>query len=270
VRGHDVLVTDAWNPSTYHRFAAERRQPFDDLLGLVTPVPGGRVIDLGCGSGELTVELHRHTKAAETVGVDTSPAMLAEASRHTTDHLRFVRSDLSRFPDETGGEFDVVFSNAALHWVPDHSQLLGRLAAGLAPGGQLAFQVPANFDHPSHLAARHVAETEPFAARLAAAGVGARPEPVLPPERYAELLDEDGFTDQHVRLQVYGHHLASTDDVVDWVRGTLLTPYQAAFSDDDFAGFLDAYRVELRRRLGERRPYFYPFKRILAWARRPG
>lgn len=253
-------MPDAWNPAQYHRFAAERRQPFVDLLALVAPVPGGRVADLGCGTGELTAELHRASGAAETVGVDASEAMLAEGRGRAGGGLRFAAGDIAAFPDDdTAGPFDVVFSNAALQWVPDHPGLLTRLAGVLNAGGQLAFQVPANFDHPSHAVARELG---------AAAGVPDRVVPVMAPEDYAEALDALGFEQQLVRLQVYGHHLASTDDVVEWVRGTLLTSYQAALSAEEFDAFLASYRAELRSRLGDRRPYFYAFKRILVWGRR--
>jgi len=104
-------VTDAWDPQTYERFGVERRQPFDDLLALVQPCPGGRVVDLGCGTGALTAELHRHSQAAHTVGIDRSAAMLARAEEGPG--LQFDAGDLATF--ETSG-FDLVFSNAALQW----------------------------------------------------------------------------------------------------------------------------------------------------------
>jgi trans-aconitate 2-methyltransferase len=146
--------------------------------------------------------------------------------------------------------------------------LLARLAGALGPGGQLAFQVPANFDHPSHTIAAAVASEEPFAAALA---LGPAPQEgpgnVLPPEAYAARLDQLGFAEQHVRLQVYGHHLASTDDVVEWVKGTLLTRYKARLPPGMYAEFLTRYRQRLLSDLGDDRPYFYAFKRILCWGR---
>src|SRR4051794_13995594 len=88
-------ATDAWNPTQYERFAAERRQPFDDLLRLLHPVPGGRVVDLGCGSGELTVDVPRWLGAAATVGIDSSPSMLAPPP--VVDGVRFEVADLTTF-----------------------------------------------------------------------------------------------------------------------------------------------------------------------------
>jgi trans-aconitate 2-methyltransferase len=91
---------------------------------------------------------------------------------------------------------------------------------------------------------------------------------VLPPERYSELLDDLGFAHQHVRLQVYAHHLASTSQVVEWVKGTTLTRFKVALGSEQWERFVDAYRARLVSVLGERSPFFYPFKRILLWGRR--
>jgi trans-aconitate 2-methyltransferase len=163
-----------------------------------------------------------------------------------------------------------VFSNAALHWVPDHPAVLARWVAALGGRGQLAAQVPANADHSSHLASVAVAHTEPF---LSAMDGAPPPDPVavnvLPPERYAELLFELGMVEQHVRLQVYPHVLASAADVVEWTKGTSLTRFFARLPDELHEPFVDAYREELLRRIGDVSPYLFAFKRILMWARRP-
>jgi trans-aconitate 2-methyltransferase len=256
-------VQDAWDPARYGRFAAERGAPFRDLLALVRPVPGGRAVDLGCGSGELTVQLHRGLRAAETLGLDTSAAMLERAWPLAGGGLRFERGDIAGF---AAGGWDVVFSNAALQWLPDHGTLLPRLAGLLAPGGQLAVQMPANHDHPSHRLAAELAEEAPFQAAL---GGYRREVPVRPPEWYAILLDRLGFDAQHVRLQVYLHRLAGPDEVVEWVRGTLLTDYQRRLPAALFDAFLARYRERLPGRLDDERPYRYAYKRLLLWARRP-
>ncbi|HEX4082213.1 MAG TPA: methyltransferase domain-containing protein [Acidimicrobiales bacterium] len=251
-----------WDPVQYQRFEAERRQPFCDLVALCVPVPGGSVVDLGCGTGRRTVELHEALGAAQTVGVDSSAAMLAEAPGDVPG-LSFVEGDLAAW---AGPPVDVVFANASFQWVDDHRNLLARVRAGLRSGGQLAFQVPANFDHPSHRLARAVAAEAPFAAALAGSG-GPPPDrgdSVLAPAAYAAIVHDLGATEQHVRLQVYGHVLDDTAAVVDWVRGTLLTPYRDRL---DYDAFVDRYRQRLLAELGDRRPYFYAFSRILGWAR---
>jgi len=264
---NETVVTDGWDPDQYSKFATERAKPFFDLLAMVEPVPGGDVIDLGCGTGELTARLHAHTQAGTTVGVDSSEAMLAKASPLAGNGLRFELSDISRFNSESG--FDVVFANASLQWVPDHPRLLHRFAAGLRPGGQLAVQVPANADHPSHAVATEVAQEAPFLEHMGT-DPAAKVHAVCVPERYAELLDKIGFSDQHVRLQVYGHRLASVAAVVEWTKGTTLLRFKNLLPPNLFDLFVERYRQRLGEVLGEQAPYFYTFKRILFWARLPG
>lgn len=255
--------TDAWSPARYERFKSERAQPFHDLLALVKPAPAMRVVDLGCGTGELTAHLHRHLAARETIGVDSSEAMLAKSGPFEAPLLTFRKGDLALFRDDA--PFDLVFSNAALQWADDHPAVLRHMAAQLAPSGQLAIQVPANHDTPSHQVAAMVASEEPYKTALHG---HVRKSPVLHPEHYAEILHALGFPLQHVRLQVYGHVLDRRDGVVEWVKGTLLTDYESRLTPALYASFLERYRDRLLPLLDEGSPFFYPFKRILLWARR--
>jgi trans-aconitate 2-methyltransferase len=263
---------DTWNPDQYARFRDERSRPFYELISLVRPKPGMRAIDLGCGTGELTRDLHRRTGARETIGLDSSRAMLTKARALEGDGLRFVAGDIWEFARgaRTGGDpaeqYDLIFSNAALQWVEDHPALIAHLAARLADGGQLAVQVPANEDHASHVTAREVAQEEPFRTAL---GGHVRRFPLLTPEGYAALLDSLAFAEQHVRLQVFGHHLSGREDVIEWVKGTLLTDYQKRLPPDLWERFLARYRELLLPRLKDAHPYFYAFKRILFWAAKP-
>jgi trans-aconitate 2-methyltransferase len=257
-------MADRWNPDQYAKFAEERARPFFDLLAMVSPVPGGDVADLGCGTGELTARLHEHTGAGTTLGLDSSEAMLHKARPLSGDGLRFELGDIGEF--EAQASFDVVFANASLHWLADHPRLLRRLAAGLRPGGQLAVQVPANSDHPSHAVAFEIARESPFSDEL-----GDDPDTfanhICAPEQYAELLHEIGFHEQQVRLNVYGHELASTAAVAEWTRGTTLLRFQKLLAPDQFDRFLARYRERLGEVLGDQAPYFYTFKRILFWGR---
>jgi trans-aconitate 2-methyltransferase len=256
------MARDVWNPAQYERFHDERSRPFHDLVALVRPAPAMRVVDLGCGTGILTETLHRTLGARETLGVDVSDAMLARARERTVDGLRFEHAEIADFAP--GARFDLVFSNAALHWLPDHPRLFARLVAMLRDGGQLAVQMPANYDHPSHTVAAAVAGEPPFRELL---GEGAGQPGVLAPEAYAAILDRLGCTEQHVRLQVYVHHLARREEVVEWTRGTLLTAYERRLPADLFARFLARYRERLLPELDETTPYTFLFKRILLWAR---
>ncbi len=255
-------MADVWNPDQYGKFRAERAAPFHDLLAVVEPGPAPRVVDLGCGTGELTRVAHERLGARETVGVDSSPAMLERAAALAGGGVSFVRGDLGAFAE---GGWDVVLSNAAIHWVPDHEALLARLAALLAPGGQLAIQAPANDHHPSHAVAREVAREPEFAGPLRGF---VRESPVLEPERYAHVLFRLGFPRQRVRLEIYAHPLGSRDDVVEWVRGTTLTDYERRLDPATWARFLERYRDRLRAALPDERPFLYTYRRLFLWGRR--
>lgn len=257
-------MSDAWQPEQYARFRNEREQPFHDLLALVEPVPGGRVVDLGCGTGVLTPVLHERTEAAETLGIDRSEAMLAGSGQYAGGGVRFEQGAIEAF---AGSGLDVVFSNAALQWVDGHESLFPRLAETLGEGGQLAVQMPSNHDHPSHTVAHEVAR-EPRHAR--ALGGYVRGYPLREVEWYAELFARMGFEEQHVRQQVYLHRLAGPEEVVEWVKGSLLTDYRNRLGREDYEAYLADYRERLLAKLPDERPYLYPFKRLLLWGRRGG
>ncbi len=261
------MATDTWNPAQYGKFNSERSQPFYDLLDMLRPVTArpGRAIDLGCGTGALTRVLHERIGVSATMGLDSSEAMLAEAAAVSSEGLRFVRGDISEFSDASG--FDVVFSNAALQWVPEHEALLAQIAAMVRPGGQLAIQMPANDDHPSHTTAHRIAAEPPFATALSGY---IRASWIREPEWYAQRLFDLGFAEQSVRLQVYPHVLGRARDVVEWVKGSLLTDYQRRLTPEMFADYLATYSEELVRLLGDAEPFFYPFKRVLIWAQKAG
>jgi trans-aconitate 2-methyltransferase len=244
-QGERLTTSDEkqWDPDQYERFKAERARPFWDLAALVQPCPGGRVVDLGCGTGELTRTMHQELAAKDTLGIDSSQAMLEKSAAFAGDGLRFELGDIESFnPDP--GSFDLLFSNAALHWAPHHARLFARLTDALAEHGQLAVQMPANHHHASHAIAEKIAREPHFAEKL---GGYVRRSPVLAPEEYAQLLYEG---------------------VVEWVRGTTLTDYEKRLDPKTYVEFLAEYRARLLGVLSDERPYLFPFKRILLWARR--
>jgi trans-aconitate 2-methyltransferase len=245
-----------WNPEQYARFEKERALPFHDLVALVERRTQMRVVDLGCGTGALTRQLHDALDASETLGIDSSAEMLAKANVHASHSLRFERCDIEGF---AATDLDLLFSNAALHWIPDHERLFPKLISCLGSRGQLAVQIPWNDDHPSHRIAREVA---------AAFGLAPQRAVILPPERYSSILHSAGMTRQHVRMQVYGHLLPSAADVVEWVKGSTLTEYRNPLEPDRYEEFVDEYSRRLMAEIGEGENYFYTFKRVLIWGTR--
>jgi trans-aconitate 2-methyltransferase len=249
-----------WNPSQYKKFEKERSQPFYDLMELVHPNPGMRIVDLGCGPGNLTQVLHKQLQASETLGIDTSEEMLAAAKPLQEPNLTFRKEDVAAFcPDK---EYDLIFSNACLQWVPDHLQLITRYTSFLSEKGQIAIQMPMNFDYATHVIARELADESPFKKGPALKFN------VLLPEVYADLLYRLGFTAQIVRVQVYAHELESTESIVEWVKGSLLTYYQSQYSEELYQQFLEEYKRRILECFGFSRPFLLPFKRILLWAQK--
>ena len=255
---------DTWNPPQYEKFQQEREQPFFDLLALIQPAPSMRVVDLGCGAGHLTRRLHAVLHLADTTGVDRSARMLEAAQRDQLPAgLRFEAGTIESFAAD--GIYDLIFSNAAFHWVEDHPALIHRLFAALRPGGQLAFQVPAMHHAISHTLPDELARTPPFVETFAD---WRRPQPVLEPEEYARLLFRVGFAQPKVRLVIYPHVLADREQVVEWMKGSLLTEYEKHLPPEQFAAFTAAYRDRLIPLLEPDRPFLFPFKRILCWGRK--
>ena len=260
-----MSVSDPWNPAQYAKFLREREQPFHDLLALVKARDAMRIVDLGCGTGRLTAVLHERLHARETIGLDRSPRMLDEARANArAAGLRFGEADIDAFPAD-GDRFDLIFSNAALQWVEHHERLFARLCAALRPGGQIAVQMPAMHDDPSHTIAAELIAIEPY---RSASGGWERSQPVLAPEEYARLLYALGFPDPAVRLIVYPHLLAAAGEVVEWMKGTLLAEYSRHLPPDLLDAFVDDYRQRVLARFGDARPFLFPFKRILLWGQR--
>ncbi|HEY7724180.1 MAG TPA: methyltransferase domain-containing protein [Anaeromyxobacteraceae bacterium] len=256
------MAIDPWDPDQYALFRDERTRPFLDLLGLVRPRPGMRVLDLGCGAGELTRLAHERLGAAETLGIDRSEAMLARAAPLAGGGLRFERGDIAG----ASGRWDLVLSNAAIHWLPDHEALLPRLCALVGPGGQIAVQLPDNGEHPSHREARATAAEAPFREALGAAGA---PRRVLAPERYAEILHGAGLAEVDVQLRIYCHLLDGPEAVVEWVKGTVLNEWRERLPEALWQPFLERYRERLTAALPASRPTLYTYRRVLFRAARP-
>jgi len=266
-----MSASDGWDPDPYERFHAERARPFFDLASMLSVAPGMSVLDLGCGSGALTAQLHETLGAQRTLGVDRSQAMLEGASTHELQGLEVLEADIADVAKGSieqcpEGAFDVVFSNAALHWLPDHAALLGQLKRLLRPGGQLAVQVPHMHHAATFRTAVEIAQSPPFRAAL---GGFVQRYGVLDASAYARLLHRLGFEAQRVRLEVYGHVLPSRDAVVEWVKGSTLTPYAERLPPTMYESFLGRYRERLMLSLKDTRPFFFAFERVLFWARLP-
>ncbi|MFI1699648.1 trans-aconitate 2-methyltransferase [Streptomyces bobili] len=262
------MPTPTWDPAQYLRHAGHRARPFTDLLARVPGLPGERprIADLGCGPGNVTTVLADRWPTAHVTGYDNSDQMLAEAEAHAGPRLDFAHADLTTWtPTET---YDLIVSNAALHWVPGHLDAFPAWLAGLAPGGTFAFQVPHNIDAPLHALMRELGNTLRWKGRL---GEVLRPEDsVHAPEVYLDHLARLGC-ETDVWTTTYHHVLAGEDPVLDWAKGTGLRPVLTALADDPEARdtFVTEYR-DLLREAYPPRPYgtVLPFRRLFTVARK--
>ena len=249
-----------WDPNLYQKFQAERSAPFFDLLALLEIRPNLKVVDLGCGTGELTSRLAAMLPNSDVTGMDSSAQMLEKAASHSGPGLRFEQGDQAQL----AGTWDLIFSNAALQWSENHEELIPHLFDRLAPGGQIAVQVPSNHNHISHQLYRETASEKPFKSALKGFQ---RYAPVLSIDEYARLFFESGAENIVVFERVYPHVLEDSDAVVEWISGTALIPYFERLGKYQ-EKFVDALRTKMRAAFPET-PVFYPFRRTLFSARKP-
>ncbi len=261
-----------WDPDHYLFYADERGRPFLDLLSRVHAADPRHVVDLGCGPGNLTTLLAARWPGADVLGVDSSPAMVDRA-RAAAPGIRFEVGDLRDWSpagpgregtDPGSGGVDVLVSNATLQWVPGHLDLLPDLVGHLAPGGWLAFQVPGNFDAPSHVLLAELSRDPRFASYLTDV---ARPDSHQPQE-YADALLGLGLGVDAWET-TYLHLLQGSDPVFTWVSGTGARPVLEALPDALREEFSADYRAALREAYPARRHgTVLPFRRVFLVASR--
>lgn len=253
----------SWDPAQYLRFADLRRRPALELMVRVPLAEATTIYDLGCGTGNITKILAERWPQATVVGVDSSAEMLAEAGK-PTGRLRFEQADLARW--QATAPADLIFSNAALHWLDDHPVLFPGLVKSLKPGGWLAVQMPRNHGAASHTAMIAAAEAGPWAGRLKPV---LRPNPVAVPAVYYDLLAPHADSIDIWETE-YLQILDGSNPVVEWTKGTALRPLLAALEEPERSGFHAAYAERI---LAAYPPQadgrtLFPFRRLFLLARR--
>jgi trans-aconitate 2-methyltransferase len=254
-------MPNSWDPDVYLAFADHRGRPFYELLSRVGADNPRRVVDLGCGPGNLTASLSQRWPSAAIEAVDSSPEMVEAARERGVDA---VVGDVTAWSPKR--DTDVVLSNAVLQWVPEHVELLVRWAGELAAGSWIAFQVPGNFDGPSHVAVREIARRPAFADALRDLRFS-EGKIVETPVRYAEILTDAGCAVDTWET-TYIHELTGATPVLDWISGTALTEVKSRLSPEEY----EEYRDQLIPLLAEAYPTradgrtFFPFRRIFVVA----
>ena len=253
---------DTWDPGTYLSYSDERGRPFFDLVARVSAQRPGTVVDLGCGPGNLTLTLAERWPTARIQGIDSSEAMIRAA--RGTDRVRFAVGGIEEWAAGTD-RADVVVANASLQWVPGHLELLGALKERVAEGGWLAFQVPGNFDEPSHAIRRELAALPEYAEHVDGVAVASSHDP----RDYHRVLASDGWQVDAWET-TYLHELTGVDPVFAWVSGTGARPTLQALPEE----LRGTFEAEFRRRLAEAYPaddrgvVLLPFRRVFVVAHR--
>jgi trans-aconitate 2-methyltransferase len=260
----------SWNPEQYLKYSNERLRPALDLLARIDAAAPKVVLDLGCGAGNVTAFLAQRWPDARVVGIDSSKEMLAKARASTAGDPRreWIDADLETYaPDALA---DVVYSNAALHWQPDHPRLFPRIFDWVAPGGVLAVQMPNQLQAASHIAIADVVATAKWHSRL---GAARQQTPVLHMADYFKLFSTkaaaiDAWTTEYL------HVLPASQDgvhpVLAWIKGTALTPYLAALPEDLQRSFMNdvSQRVAAAYPALQDGRVLFPFRRLFIVASR--
>ena len=253
-----------WNPEQYNLFSDHRLRPALDLLSQVPLAAPTFVYDLGCGTGHVTALLAQRWKEAIITGVDSSEEMLAKA-RADYPSLEWKREDISRFNPTS--KANLIFSNAALHWLDDHESLFPRLLGQLRPGGILAVQMPNNFSAPSHENLYDLARSSEWYDRL---GTLVRPAPVHKIDWYFEILSPM-VEKINIWETTYFQVLRGKDAVLEWTRGSALRPFLAALTRQEAALFESQYAERLLSAypMREDDATIYPFSRLFIVVQMP-
>lgn len=251
-----------WDPGQYLRYADERLRPALDLMARVPLERPERIVDLGCGAGNVTAILARRWPDASVLGIDGSAAML-ERARTAAPGCQFAEGNFATWIPAV--PVDLIYSNAALHWLGGHAALFPRLIGHLAPGGVLAVQMPAMHDAPLRRLQQVVAAQGPWAATLADVDAA---RAILEPGAYYDLL-RPLVTDLDLWESTYLHVLTGDDAVVLWAMGTSLKPYLDRLTGQIREAFLATYAAALRPEYPRRADgtTLLPFRRLFIMAR---
>ena len=247
----------SWNPDQYLKFAAPRLRPAIDLLAAVPSAHPVTVYDLSCGPGNVTRMLAARWPQAHITGVDDSAAMLAKAATELPG-AHWVQQSLADWHAERPA--DLIYSNAALHWLPDHARLFPALVAQVAPGGVFAAQMPRNFEAPSHALIAETVRSGSWRARLEPL---LRPSPVAGPDFYYDVL-APRVAQLDIWETEYLQVLEGTDPVKEWTKGTWLKQFLDALDAPERGPFEADYAARLRSAYPARADgkTLFPFRRL--------
>lgn len=252
-----------WNPDLYNQFKNIRFKPFFDLSDLISDEKKMKAIDLGCGTGEQTALLAEKFPLSVFTGIDSSPEMLAQAGHLQHERLRFKQMTTEEVleSDET---WDLIFSNAALQWSGHHHELFPKLISKLAPGGQLAVQMPYQPGNVLNQILFSLASEEPFSTQLNRWNLHS---PVLPLDEYVQLLFDNGLKELNLFQKVYPIMAEDHATLFNFIPGSALIPYLERLDEAQQQVFTNEFKQRIAKEF-PKLPAVYSFKRILMYGRK--
>ena len=261
-----------WDPALYNRFRRYRAEPAEMILRRLKIAQADSILDLGCGTGEHTVELARRAAWGSALGIDSSRAMVAEANKlratldpSLADRVRFELGDLTALGSDR--QFSIIFSNAALQWARDHQACLARWFDALKVGGQLVVQMPANDQETAQLSLLALCRESPWSEWVGKTVVPSGA--VRTPEQYRGMLSALGYCEIDCYYRTFAHPMTSPAEIVEWSRATLLRPFLNRIPKIRHAAFINEWTQRLESNYGTTGPLTFNFTRLFLWARRP-
>lgn len=248
-----------WDPNKYNEFKEDRYKPFGDLTSHIIDKPNLKVLDLGCGTGELTQKLYNQLTNPFLIGIDSSAEMLAKAP--SQENIEFRQLSITEQLEQES-KWDLIFSNAALQWVDNHEELFSKIISRINPGGQLAVQMPQQTENTLNKILSELVQEEPYASYL---HNWTRPSPVLTLDEYAKILFDNGGKNLVLYQKVYPLISTQKDSFFDFISGSALTVYQERLNKDEF----EELSAEFKKRIDiyfPTIPSIYAFKRLLMYA----
>ncbi|MDR3552722.1 MAG: methyltransferase domain-containing protein [Clostridia bacterium] len=223
-------MTD-WDSSKYLKFGNERTQPAIDLVNRIHLEKPEKILDIGCGPGNSSEVLAQRYPDADILGIDNSPAMI-EAARVQYPDIRFMQCDANRNLRILDRDFDIVFSNACIQWIPGHDTLLKNMMYLLKPGGVIAIQTPMNYQEPIHQIIKEISTSHKWSCKFENPRIFYN----LTQSEYYDLLSN--IASDFCMWQItYFHRMKSHSDIMEWYRATGLRPYLNVLSETDRSNF---------------------------------
>ncbi|QEH41812.1 methyltransferase domain-containing protein [Chitinophaga sp. XS-30] len=249
-----------WDPDIYNKFKEKRYEPFYDMISHIDAKPDMHVLDLGCGTGELTKIIADRFQATRVTGIDTSAEMLAKAPQQ--ENIIFAQRSVEeqlQLPDQ----WDIIVANASLQWVNDHSDLFPKIITKLSPEGQLAVQMPSQKENLLNQILYELVHEAPYYEVLKGS---IRRSPMLSLDDYTALMFSNGAKEAIVYQKVYPIIAQSVETLYEFISGSALVPYMEKLQGPLQSAFTKAFKARIAAHFTSA-PMVYAFKRVIIVAR---